>query len=76
MTSQVSSLPEIVGKAGLLIDPHQPETIASGILNVLSDRQLQEQMRDNGYRQAQKFSWERTAQETYQVYREIYENRN
>ncbi len=76
VTSQVSSLPEIVGKAGLLIDPHQPETIASGILNVLSDRQLQEQMRDNGYRQAQKFSWERTAQETYQVYREIYENRN
>ncbi|GAK56335.1 mannosyltransferase B [Candidatus Vecturithrix granuli] len=76
VTSNVSSLPEIAGEAGVLIDPHQPDAIARGILKVLSDRQLQEQMREKGYRQAQRFSWERTAQETYQVYREIYENRN
>lgn len=76
VTANVSSLPEIVGKAGIVVDPYQPEAIAQGIARVLSDRQLQEQMREKGYRQAQKFSWQRTAEETYQVYQEVYENRD
>lgn len=76
VTSNVSSLPEIAGEAGFLVDPRQPETIARGIAAVLSDLQLQEQMQAKGYRQAQKFSWQRTAEETYRVYQEVYENRH
>lgn len=76
VTSHVSSLPEIAGDAGFLVDPGDPEAIAQGITTVLSDELLRKQMRELGYRQAQKFSWERTAQATYQVYQEAYENRD
>ena len=76
VTSNVSSLPEIAGEAGVLVDPHHPEAIVRGIATVLSNRQLQEQMREKGYRQAQKFSWQRTAEATYHVYQEVYENRH
>lgn len=76
VTSNVSSLPEIAGDAGFLIDPTEPKAIAQGITTVLSDDLLRQQMREQGYRQAQKFSWTRTAQATYQVYQEAYENRN
>lgn len=76
VTSNVSSLPEIAGDAGFLIDPGEPKAIAQGITTVLSDDLLRRQMREQGYRQAQKFSWVRTAQATYQVYQEAYENRD
>ncbi len=72
VTSKVSSLPEIAGNAGLLIDPKDPEAICTGIAEVLSHPQKKEQMKQAGLAQARQFSWKRTAEETYKVYQEAY----
>lgn len=68
VVSDRASLPEVVGDAGLLIDPQDIDNIAGAILSVLTDSALRESMTRKGYKQAQKFSWDKTAKETLQVY--------
>ena len=62
---------EVVGDAGLLIDPEDDDSMAGAILKVLTDSRLREKMIKKGYRQAQSFSWEKTARETLQVYLQL-----
>ncbi len=69
--SNTSSLPEIVGEAALTFDPLDVTEMAARIEEVLHNEALQEEMREKGLQQAAKFSWERTAQETLEVYREV-----
>ncbi len=71
VTSLSSSLPEIAGNACMLVDPLNPDAIFQGMLAVLTDNVTRDNMRTAGPRQAQKFSWKRTAEHTYQVYREV-----
>ena len=73
VTSNVSSLPEVAGNAGFLVDPYDSKAILQGIETVLSDTHRQEQMQQAGYLQARQFSWRKTAEETYNVYREVYQ---
>jgi glycosyltransferase involved in cell wall biosynthesis len=68
-----ASLPEVVGDAGLLIDPDNVEDIAQAITRVLADERLRARMREDGLAQAACFSWERTARETLNVYRQMLE---
>jgi len=68
--SNTSSLPEIVGQAALTFDPLDVEEMAAKIEQVLRNEALREEMREKGLRQAARFSWERTAQETLKVYKE------
>lgn len=72
VTSLASSLPEIVGDAAVLVDPHAPEAIRDGMAEVLLDPQKAAEMRKKGREQAQKFSWKRTAEETYAAYQDAY----
>ncbi len=69
--SNTTSLPEVVGDAGILVDPTDGKAVEKAILTVLENPLLQEEMVEKGLRQAAKFSWERTARETLQVYREV-----
>ncbi|MDD3824677.1 MAG: glycosyltransferase family 1 protein [Anaerolineae bacterium] len=69
VVSNVASLPEVVGDAGLLIDPHDVDELTVNIWRVLNDDQLREEMREKGLRQAQRFSWDRAARETKEIYR-------
>lgn len=71
VASNVASLPEVVGDAGLLVDPRDPQAIADAIARVLSDPALAEEMRQRGLEWARKFTWERTAKETLQVYADV-----
>lgn len=71
VTSTASSLPEIAGKAGILVEPNDPVAIRDGIAEVLRNPQKKEQMKRDGPVQARKFSWQRTADETYKVYQEV-----
>lgn len=64
ITSNVSSLPEVVGDAGLLIDPTKPEEIADAMEKVIKDRSLRDDLVKKGLSQAKRFSWEKTALET------------
>lgn len=69
IVSNVSSLPEVVGDAALLVAPDDVEGLAVAMARVLSDTALQEEMRTKGFKRAQTFSWERAARETLAVYR-------
>ena len=68
VVSNVGSLPEVVGEAGILIDPNNPSEIAKGIIKVLSlDKEEQRKLLEKGIKQAKKFSWEKTARETVKI---------
>jgi glycosyltransferase involved in cell wall biosynthesis len=69
LTSDVSALPETAGDAALLVDPHAPEAIATGMERLLTDTALRERLRAAGTSRAMRFSWEETARLTCQVLR-------
>ena len=64
VASSVSSLPEVVGEAGVLVDPKKPEDIAQGIESAIKNR---DDLVKKGHRQVKKFSWEKCAKETLKV---------
>lgn len=66
-----SSIPEVVGSAGLLVDPQDVEGLASALGRVLSDPGLRNEMRVKGRERARLFTWGRAAEQTLKVYREI-----
>ena len=68
IAANASSMPEAVGDAGVLFDPHNPTELAERMVNVLADPSRLATMREQGLAQAQKFSWERAGQETAVVY--------
>lgn len=70
ITTDVSSLPEIVGEAGLLVPPDDVEALFEGINKVLYDEGLRLNMARRGTEQAAKFSWEWAARSTLEVYRQ------
>lgn len=71
ITSNTSSLPEVAGNAAILINPEDPQQLASAILQVIEDESLRKSLIEKGHRQATKFSWERTALETLEAYRSL-----
>jgi glycosyltransferase involved in cell wall biosynthesis len=70
VTSNVSSLPEVVGDAAILVNPENVFDIARGIRDVLLDEELRASLILRGRQQAARFSWERTAREVLEIYRE------
>ncbi len=69
--SNTSSLPEVVGDSAVMVNPHDLGEIVRGIERVLTDAALRDQLRARGPVQASKFSWERAAEETLAVYRQV-----
>lgn len=68
ITSNVSSLPEVVGDAALLADPYQIDELADAIGRVLDDAGLAQTLRDRGQARAAQFTWTRAAREMLTVY--------
>ena len=75
VTSNVSSLPEVVGDAALLIDPGDEEALAAALLRIVNDQPLRAKLREQGIVQARKFTWRAAAEKTLQLYRESFELR-
>jgi glycosyltransferase involved in cell wall biosynthesis len=69
--SNASSIPEIGGDVALYFDPTDVEAMTKIISRVLHDAALREEMQTRGLVQAARFSWERAAQETQAVYRQV-----
>jgi glycosyltransferase involved in cell wall biosynthesis len=69
--SGASSLPEIGGEAARYFDPQDTRAIAAAIRAAWTDAGLRAEMRAQGLVQAGRFSWERTAQETWALYQEL-----
>jgi len=71
ITSNVSSLPEVVGDAALLIDPYQADAIALAMRRVLTDAALREDLRRRGLQRVKEFSWERSVRRVHAIYQEV-----
>jgi glycosyltransferase involved in cell wall biosynthesis len=72
ITSNVSSLPEVVGEAALLINPHQIQEITDAMKRVLSNAGLKRQLHEEGKKRAKLFTWEKTAEKTLKIYEDVY----
>ncbi len=73
ITSNTTSLPEVVGDAGIMVDPHSERQLAKAMYDVLRDCRLQRKMEIRGLKQVKRFSWDRTAEKVLKVYEEVYE---
>lgn len=71
VTSNTSSLPEIVGDAGFAVDPDDERSLAGAILACLVDDSLATELRRRGPQQAAKFHWTTVAQDTLEVYQKV-----
>jgi glycosyltransferase involved in cell wall biosynthesis len=71
VTSNVSSLPEVVGDAAILVNPHDVDSIVDGLRLVLTDPARAADMRRRGLERAREFSWERSVARTLEVYKRI-----
>lgn len=70
ITSATSSLPEVVGTAGILVPPDQPEEIGRAIHHLYHDDVEWERRRASGIAQSHRFSWEKMAEEVLALYEE------
>lgn len=70
LTSNTTSLPEVVGDAALTVDPLDTAAIADGLARLLTERSLREELRARGLARAQAFSWARAAAATLAVLEE------
>jgi alpha-1,3-rhamnosyl/mannosyltransferase len=66
-TANVHSFPEVVGDAGVLFDPLNPEEMQSAILRVVSDEQVRQNLIQLGLNRVRQFSWERCVERTLSV---------
>jgi len=71
LVSKVASIPEIVGDAAYFVDPNDTDGISAAMATLANDKNLRENLSEKGKRQAQKFSWEKCARETLEVYKKI-----
>jgi len=75
VTSNRSSLPEVVGDAGITVDPTDPDALGGALLRLLRDRELHADMRERGLRQARRFSWREAAERTLAAYQDAHARR-
>ncbi len=71
ITSDTSAMPEIGGDAAIKIDPYKEEEIADAIIKVTSDDQLRKDLIEKGYKRVANFSWNNTAKETLNLYKQL-----
>lgn len=67
LTGNRASLPEVVGDAGIMVDPYDVDAIADGLSRLIEDGSLRSQLRAKGLEQARMFSWDKTAERTWAI---------
>lgn len=71
LASDVASLPEVVGDAGVLVDPYSVDAIEAGLRTLLLDDAARSACVTRGLERARKFSWQDTARRMVEIYREL-----
>ena len=74
ITSNTSSLPEVVGDAGIMIDPNDIDGLTESMHKILTDQDLREEMSRKSLERAEMFSWKKAARETWNVYEDALTN--
>jgi glycosyltransferase involved in cell wall biosynthesis len=69
--SNRAALPEVVGRAGILVDPADPDALGKALLRVLTDRDRREDLSARGQAHARHFSWDKAAVETAALYADV-----
>ncbi|XRP97069.1 glycosyltransferase family 4 protein [Methanocaldococcus sp. 16A] len=72
ITSNTSSLPEVVGDAGIMVNPYDVDELAKAMYEVLTNDGLREELSKKGLERAKLFSWKKCAEEHLKVYEEVY----
>lgn len=76
VSSHATSLPEVYGEAAIYFDPYDITDMAAKINQVLTNKKLRSQLVKNGRKQAAKYSWRRTAEQTLSVYNSVLEQQD
>lgn len=71
IASNVTSIPEVVGDAAILVNPYDINEIADAMVNLFNNSQLRKELIEKGRERIKHFSWDKAARETLQVYREV-----
>lgn len=71
VAANTSSIPEVVGDAGILFNPYLADELADIMLSLLRQTCNRERLIEKGYEQAQKFSWQKTSEQTATLYRTV-----
>ena len=72
IASNVYSMPEILGRSAILVNPLDKKALVNAIHDVLTDPSLKRKMAKNGLRVAKEFTWERCATEHLRIYKKVY----
>ena len=73
ISSNRSSIPEVAGKAAVLVNPEDVLELACAMEVLLENPEYRRQLSRSGLERAQEFSWEKTAEQTLAVYQELAE---
>ena len=68
VAADTSSLPEICGPAAIMVDPYNINDMIKGLQEALLNK---EELKEKGFAQVRKFSWEKTAKKTYEIYQKV-----
>jgi len=71
ITSDTSSMPEVSGNAALIVNPYNSEEITSGMIRLMKEPDLRNDLIQKGFGQSEKFSWNSMAKEVLQLYQEL-----
>lgn len=71
LSSKISSIPEVAGKAAILVDPYKDEEIGLALKKMLLNEKLRKNLEIKGLKQAHKFTWEKTARATINIYEKV-----
>lgn len=74
ITTNISSMPEVVGDAGILVPPNDEAALLQAIRQVLEDETLRQRLAMAGPRQAANFTWKHTAEKTIRIYEQVFSN--
>lgn len=74
ITSNISSMPEVAGEGALLVDPYEVSSIRSALRKIIDDSDTSSSLVKKGFENVKKFSWEKTAGQTVDVYKRVLRN--
>lgn len=77
IASKIGGTPEYLGRGGLLVEPDDPEALASTMTKMIDDASLRRKLSEEGRKKAETFAWDRVAEMTFEIYYEcMLENRH
>ena len=71
LTGNQTSLPEVVGDAGVMVDPYDVDALANGLQRLVEDSAMRDQLRSKGLVRAKQFSWDETARRTWEILEQV-----